>query len=114
MKPQTYVIDGGDGDQTYFSAPIYLTDTKADWFSGAVLRGEGRLMRAVKGKHAGKYFVLSPRGNESIEAQFARNSVASVIVHIVNNPTPSFDGGEKDATAFGMAVLQYSKRRRWF
>ncbi|WP_340692268.1 hypothetical protein [Hyphomonas sp.] len=101
-----YVIDGGDGDQTYFSEPIFLEEVQADWFEGQVLRGEGMLLRAKDGKHAGEYFIVTSRGTDSIASQLDRNSVASVVVHVVTNPTTSFNGGEKDANPFGMTFLE--------
>ncbi len=45
MKPSTYVINGGDGDQSYFSEPMFLQDAAADWFSDSVLQGEGNFCR---------------------------------------------------------------------
>ena len=114
MKPQAYVIDGGDGDQTYFSEPIHLQDATADWFGGRVFLGEGKLLVAMRGKQAGRYFVVTARGSRSVEAQLEGDGNASVIVHVVTNPTASFDGSTKDAVALGMSVLEYPTRRRRF
>lgn len=105
-----YVIDGGDGDQTYFSEPIFLEEVQADWFERQVLRGEGILLRAKEGKHAGVYFVVTSRLTDSLASQLDGNSAASVIVHVVANPTKSFDGGTKDAYPFGMTFLEPRNR----
>tara|TARA_R110002051_G_C8362772_1_gene442175 strand:- start:68 stop:424 length:357 start_codon:yes stop_codon:yes gene_type:complete len=101
-----YVIDGGDGDQTYFSEPIFLEKVQADWFEGQVRFGDGMLLRATRGKHAGVYFVVTSRLTDSLASQLDGNSAASVIVHVVANPTKSFDGGTKDAYPFGMTFLE--------
>jgi hypothetical protein len=114
--PKEYVIDGGDGDQAYFSDPIFLEEVQADWFEGQVRFGDGMLLRTTRGKHAGVYFVVTSRLTDSLDSQLGGNSAASVIVHVVTNPTKSFDGGNRDAYPFGMTFLEplevYSQRKR--
>lgn len=114
LKLQTYLIDGGDGDQTYFSEPIHLQDAAADWFGGNVFLGEGKLLIATRGKQTGRYFIVTARGSKSIDTQLEEHVNASVVVHVVTNPTASFDGSTMDAVALGLSVLERRKRRRWF
>lgn len=113
MKLKTYVINGGDGDQSYFSEPMFLQDAAADWFSASVLQGEGKLLVATRGKQAGRYFIVTARGSQSVQVQLETDACASVVVHLVTNPTASFDGSGRDAVAIGMSVLEYLKRGGW-
>lgn len=101
-----YKIDGGDGDQQFFSEELLLERTDTDWFPGRVKRGEAQLYRIVKGKFIDKYLIVTSRVHSSIDEQMSSRGIASVVVQIVNNPTKSFDGSDRDAFPFGMSVLE--------
>lgn len=102
----TYKIGGGDGDQSYFSAPLILELAEEAWFDGEVRRGDASLFRVKHGQHKGTYVALTSRVLESIERQLERQNIASVVVHIIRNPTASFDGSDKDAEPIGMSVFE--------
>lgn len=102
----TYKIDGGDGDQSYFSAPLILELAVEAWFNGELRRGDAELFRVKHGQHKGTYVALTSRVLESIESQLERHNIASVVVHIIRNPTASFDGSDKDADPIGMSAVE--------
>ena len=102
----TYKIDGGDGDQSYFSTPLILELAAEDWFDGKVRRGDAELFRVKQGQHRGTYVALTSRVLESTEGQLERQNIASVVVHIIRNPTASFDGSDQDAEPIGMSFVE--------
>ena len=98
-------IDTGDGDQQFFSEPKDLRLTDAAWFSRQLPRGEALLFIVENGPYSGKYVAVTSRVVEGLEDQIASRGVASVVVHLVSNPTSSFDGSTKDAFPIGMAAI---------
>lgn len=101
-----YKIEGGDGDQNYFSSALILEPAEEAWFGGEVRRGDAMLFLVKKGEHEGTYIALTSRGLDSTESQLERRNIASVIVHIIKNPSTTFDGSERDADPIGMSVLE--------
>ena len=56
-------IDGGDGDQSYFSAPLNMVLADASWFPYEVPEfGEALLFTIDGGLHDGEYIVVTARG----------------------------------------------------
>jgi len=102
----TYKIDGGDGDQFYFSTLLILELTAEAWFDGKVRRGDAELFRVKEGQHEGTYIALTSRVLESIESQLDRQNIASVIVQVIKNPTTTFEGSDRDATPVGMSFVE--------
>lgn len=107
-----YWIDGGDGDQDYFSEKLCLKQVSEPWFKGKIARGEALLFLVESGDHRGAYVALSSRVLASIADQFSFRDWASVVVHIVRNPTDTFDGGLEQAQAIGMSVVFRAPRRQ--
>ena len=78
---ERFLIDGGDGDQTLFGAPMYLERVKAAWFDGdAFKRSNSWLMRVVSDKHCGLVFAISPRTFGTIGEGIAADGWKSVVV----------------------------------
>ena len=103
----TYIIDGGDGDQSFFASRHRLKMVSEDWFPGHLPRGAAILFKIVNdGEYSGRYVATTSRVQSSIESQLNDDGVASVIVHLIKNPSHSFDGTSKDAYPVGMSVLE--------
>lgn len=102
----TYKIDGGDGDQRYFSSSLILEPAEEAWFDGEIRRGDAKLFRVKQGQHEGTYIALTSRVLESTERQLERRNIASVIVHVIKNPSATFDGSDRDAEPIGMSVIE--------
>lgn len=99
-------IPGGDGEPDFFIIPRRIRLTEADWFPGRLIRGEALLFLVEGGgKYGGKYVALTTRVLAPLRDQLVSYGNASVVVHLINNPTSSFDGSERDADPFGMAVV---------
>jgi hypothetical protein len=103
---QQFVMDGGDGDQSFFSERKMMRLTTAAWFPGHVRRGPAMLLVVEGGKHDGEYVALTTRVLASLDDQLTERNWASVVVHRIKNPTPSFDGSEKDAYPIGMSFVE--------
>jgi len=105
-KGSRFELPDGDGNQEYFSAPIYLLLTDAEWFPGCVPDyGEALLFVVDEGKHAGEYLVLSGRGGDFIRI-LQENGYAGVVVFKVENATASYDKkGRRDLEGIGRSVI---------
>jgi hypothetical protein len=104
---QRFRIDGGDGDQNFFSTPKLLRLTDAAWFPGRTIHGDALLFVVEDGgAYSGKYVALTSRVQAPLAEHLHTHGWASVIVHVITNPTSSFDGSQKDADAIGMAVVE--------
>jgi hypothetical protein len=56
-------VDGGDGDQRYFSSPLDMVLTEANWFPHEVPEfGEALLFTVVGGVHDSEYIVVTRKG----------------------------------------------------
>ncbi len=62
----------------------------------------------VGGGHAGEHIALTPRTMVPLEEDISTNGWASVIVHVIKNPSPSFNES-KDIDHIGMAVVELVK-----
>lgn len=98
-------LNGGDGDQSYFSEPIELDVVERDWFKAETPRGIAKLTQVLSGRHAGKYVALSSRVLASIDDQLAARSFASVVVMLVKNPGPGFEPTLDQLDAVGMSFV---------
>ena len=102
---ERFRIEGGDGDPEFFAEPIVLRPISAPWFPGKIGEwyGDAMLFMAEGGRYEGEHIALTPRTVGRLDAQFATNGWASVIVHRITNPSESFDGSAKDVRSVGMA-----------
>jgi hypothetical protein len=98
-------VDGGDGDQSYFSEPIELEVVKPDWFSAKTPRGTAILTRVLSGRHAGEYIALTSRVLASLKDQLASGG-ASVVVMVVRRPGPGFEPTLAQLDAIGMSFVE--------
>jgi len=100
------LLIGGDGDQSWFSAPIELETVEREWFDPDTSRGRGTLVQVVSGQHVGKYIVLTSKVTASIEAQLAEVRQAMVVVEVVRRPAPNFKPGVYSLNSVGMGVIE--------
>jgi len=97
------VIDGGDGDQEYFSAPFYLRSIECDWFDPDTTRGKAILFRIDGGAHDGKYVALTSRVKADLSDQFIERNWASVVVNVIKRVGDEYVAGLDNLDAVGMA-----------
>ena len=98
-------LDGGDGDQSYFSNPLELEVVERDWFKPETPRGRAKLVKVLFGPHSGKYIALTSRVLTSIDDQLAERKNASVVVNVVRKPGPGFEPTLSHLDAVGMAFV---------
>ena len=98
-------LNGGDGDQSYFSEPIELEVVERDWFKPETPRGIAKLTQVLSGRHVGEYIALTSRVLASIEEQLAHRSAASVVVMVVKDPGPGFEPTLDRLDAVGMSFV---------
>lgn len=103
---ERFMVDGGDGDQSFFGEPKVLRLIEADWFPGRLLFGEALLFVVDEGPLAGTYVALTARGMSSLAKNLTELGWSSVVVHLIRNPTESFDAGGEDADAIGMSYVE--------
>lgn len=102
-----YKIDGGDGDQSFFRSPHRLRMVSKDWFPGHLPRGKAFLFEIVnEGEYTGQFVATTSRVLMPLEDQLRERDMASVVVHLITNPTHSFSGTSEDAFPVGMSVLE--------
>jgi hypothetical protein len=102
-----YVIPSGDGDQNYFSEPIYLTEVHEPWFTGTIQGyGAALLFRVVAGKHVEKYIALTSRTQAGLADHIRKYSWASVVVHVIRDPNRGFHGSMNEVDSIGMATVE--------
>jgi hypothetical protein len=102
-----YVIDGGDGDQSYFQQPITIRKVEEDWFTGRIRKFEkAKLFLIEGGPHAGEYLAISPSWNKDVEDSISDQGFTLGIVFHVTNPTPSFNCDDpRDAQNVGRGYI---------
>ncbi len=103
---ERFRIEGGDGDQEFFSEKRILKQGQAPWFHERFGEwyGDAMLFVTEGGAHDGEYVVLTPRTIGNLREKFARDGWASVVVHRIINPTIPFDV-TKSAKSIGMGVV---------
>jgi hypothetical protein len=102
---ERFVIPQGDGNE-FFSEPRSLRLAEATWFPGRVPRGDALLFVVEEGVYAGQYVALTTRTLADLKSQISKFGWASVIVHLIRNPTSTFAGDEQSAVAIGMAWVK--------
>ena len=85
---EKFRIDGGDGDQKLFGAPLVFQRVTAPWFNGDLgqLSGDAWLVRVVDGPRTGLLLGLTPRTTGNIADDIALQGWKSVIVHGLDYP----------------------------
>jgi len=107
MNGNLYRIAMGDGDQKFFGTPKSIRRADAEWFSNNVPGfGEAMLFVVVDGNYKDKYVALTSKTLARVEEELAAYQHASVVVHLINNPTRSFGENDSDFTPIGMAVVR--------
>jgi hypothetical protein len=104
------LIDGGDGDQSYFGSPMLLESANCAWFDSNTPRGDALLFRIVEGKNSGTFVALTSRVIADIKQQLEHQHSASVIVSIVKNAGNSFRSTLDNFDAIGMAFADVIER----
>jgi len=97
------MIDGGDGDQAYFSAPLYLESIECDWFDPDTPRGRAILFRIDGGEHDGRYVALTSKVQVDLNDQFLERNWASVVVNIIKRVGDEYVPSLDNLDAVGMA-----------
>ena len=95
----------GDGDPDFFNNVKYLTLVEVNWFDGRIRDKDALLFRIDDGNYSGRYVALSARSTESIISLINQHGYSSVIVHLIHNPTSSFDENSNDRVAIGMSMV---------
>lgn len=104
---ETFLIDGGDGDQEFFGTPRYLKYTEAPWFPGRVSMGEALLFTISGGTYDGQYVALSTRTLGDFRSNLIRHGWASVVVHLIYHPNEMFDDSDgKGTNSIGMSFVE--------
>lgn len=99
-------IDGGDGDQSYFSEPMYLEIVERNWFKLETPLGVATLTQVLSGRHSGEYIALTSRVLSSIDERLALRKWASVVVNVVKKPGPDFEPTLGLRDAVGMSFVE--------
>ena len=97
------LIDGGDGDQSYFSESFYLQSIDCDWFDPNTPRGKAILFRITGGTHDGTYVALTSKVQEDLKDQFREQNSASVVVNIIMRVGDEYVPSLDNLDAVGMA-----------
>jgi hypothetical protein len=100
------VLNGGDGDQSWFSVPVELEAVEREWFNPETSRGRGCLVQVVSGQHTGKYIALTSKILAPIDDQLAELKQAMVVVNVVRRPGPNFRPDVYGLDAVGMGVVE--------
>lgn len=103
-------IDGGDGDQNYFSEPFIAELVVESWFPPAIERGPAYLLKVKTGNHCGEYLAVTSRMLSSLEDQLKTRDYISVVVHKVRDPGPGFIASADKLPAIGMAAIEAISR----
>jgi hypothetical protein len=99
-------IDGGDGDQDYFSNPFLAESVQETWFDGRLPRGDAILLRAVSGKFSGSYLAITSRTDKSLEWQMENGNWISVVLHKVTKIGSDYQKDLESVQAVGMAAIE--------
>jgi hypothetical protein len=104
---QRFRIDGGDGDQDLFGAPLLLERVVAPWFDGNLdqLFGDAWLVRVTEGPKAGLLLGLTPRTLGTITDDI-REGWKSVVVHGIDYPGYDQEAYGPRSVIGGMAFLE--------
>lgn len=103
-------IDGGDGDRRFLGERLQLKSVDEPWFPSEIAGREAHLFRAVGGRWHGEYFALTSRLTASLLEQIRDMNGASVVLHKIWNPGPTFDpNNPKDEYAAGMAWAEVDR-----
>jgi hypothetical protein len=97
------LINGGDGDQSYFGRPMLLESANYTWFDANTPRGHALLFRIVEGKSPGTFVALTSRVMLDLKQQLENQRSASVVVNIVKQTGDSFRSTLDNFDAIGMA-----------
>jgi hypothetical protein len=81
-------INGGDGDQTLFSAPLILQRVNAPWFNGYLGQrfGDAWLVRVAEGPRLGLLLGLTSHSLGEIGDDLETWRWKSVVVHGIDYP----------------------------
>lgn len=99
------IPEGGDGDQSFLGKSQRTRLVEAAWFPGYVRFGAAMLFLVQDGLYADQFVALTSRSKAELIQQLTEFGWASVIVHLIRNPTASFDGSEIDADPIGMSSV---------
>jgi hypothetical protein len=97
----TWIVDGGDGDQTVFGERLVARRVQEPWFGGELPRGEAYLLQVEDGRLSGTYLAFTSRQTASLSEQLERGPWVRVVVHTINKP-----GSDFEADAVGMAAVE--------
>ncbi|MEG3145383.1 hypothetical protein U1839_12045 [Sphingomonas sp. RT2P30] len=101
-----FKINGGDGDQHFFSSPFLVEECCESWFDENTPRGTGILVKIISGSNLGTFLVLTSKVTSSIENQIAHGGWASVVVHTVREIGDKFESNLDNLRGIGMAAIQ--------
>jgi len=114
--PDPLVLENGDGDPTWLHEHHLIQNIGASWFNGKVgdWPGTAMLFRVVGANHQGDVIALTPRTLDSIEDQFLRSEIASVVVHRFNCDEITLQAkGPCESIAIGMTVIRSPSDNRF-
>lgn len=104
-----FKIDGGDGDQNFFSTLKLLKRIDADWFGGLVEKEEAVLFEIINWTEdqTFNFVAVTSRMTMNVEDQLEHRNLASVIVYGIKYENRKFPEGEYAIDGIGMSVLEY-------
>jgi hypothetical protein len=107
-----FIIDGGDGDQSYFGHSFAAERVIEPWFPRKIPRGRAYLLRIITGVHKGEYLALTSKVIASLDEQLKAQNYLSVVVHLVKSPGADFVADEANLPAIGMAIIEAVRPRK--
>jgi len=105
-----FVLDGGDGDQSFFGSPQILQVEPS--LQNARPDGvDAFVMRVSEGTRKGRLVVLTPRTLIPLMESIQLYEMASVIVHLQSEGTAGieYDDISSNRRAIGMSFLQIAR-----
>jgi hypothetical protein len=107
FEGRRFRIDGGDGDQELFKAPLVLERVIAPWFDGNLgqLFGDAWLVRVTEGPKQGLLLGLTPRTLGNITDDVREGKWKSVVVHGIEYPGYDREAHGPPSAIGGMAFL---------
>lgn len=109
LQGGAYVLEDGDGAPETMGRQHILTVARENWFNGTLSGEAANLFTSdpSNGKECRQYIALTSRQTASIEDQFVSNGLASVVVHLIRNPSADFSGRLNiDYSSVGMTILR--------
>jgi uncharacterized protein YaiL (DUF2058 family) len=100
------LLNGGDGDQSYFSTSTVLEEVQREWFDDNTVRGPAKLVRLLNGPHAGEYAALTSRVLASIDEQLVERHTASIILNVVKRRAPTDEDTPYVLDSIGMGIVE--------